>query len=102
MIRLVIVTAFIAFAAAANRPFGRPLSPQAPAQFAVILRSDSDINPDGSYYYSYETENGIEAQEQGSLKSLPEGAGTAAQGIQVHRKKTSCYFNVQIVLAGVI
>ncbi|XP_076269461.1 endocuticle structural glycoprotein SgAbd-4-like [Rhynchophorus ferrugineus] len=97
MIRLVIVTAFIAFAAAANRPFGRPLSPQAPAQFAAILRSDSDINPDGSYYYSYETENGIEAQEQGSLKSLPEGAGTAAQGFYRYTSPEGVPVSVQYV-----
>ncbi|KAM8708873.1 hypothetical protein ACLKA7_015786 [Drosophila subpalustris] len=36
-------------------------------------RSDSDINPDGPYQYSYETSNGISAQESGH-------AGHSAQG----------------------
>ncbi|CAB3221321.1 unnamed protein product [Arctia plantaginis] len=34
-----------------------------------ILKQEQNINPDGSYEYSYETGNGIAAQEQGSLKS---------------------------------
>lgn len=35
---------------------------------AAILRSTSDNNPDGSYQWSYETENGIAASETGALK----------------------------------
>lgn len=30
-----------------------------------ILRSESEVNPDGSYEYNYETGNGISAQESG-------------------------------------
>ncbi|KAF7266371.1 endocuticle structural glycoprotein SgAbd-4-like [Rhynchophorus ferrugineus] len=84
MFKLALVSVLVAFAAAdvshllrGNRPQQYPSQPQ---KFIAILRSDSDISPDGSYHYSYETENGIAAQEQGVLKSLPEGAGTAAQG----------------------
>ncbi|XP_019867106.2 endocuticle structural glycoprotein SgAbd-8-like [Aethina tumida] len=33
-----------------------------------ILSQQQDINPDGSYQWSYETENGIRAQENGQVK----------------------------------
>lgn len=71
-----------------------------PGQVVAILRQASDINPDGSYQYryfnllffviiifyfciidSYETENGISAEEQGAPKVAgPEGPAVAAQG----------------------
>ena len=35
-----------------------------------ILRQDAQVNPDGSYSYSYETGNGITGDEQGQLKNL--------------------------------
>lgn len=35
------------------------------ADVVPILRSDSNINPDGSYAYEYETGNGIRVQESG-------------------------------------
>ncbi|XP_017774728.1 PREDICTED: larval cuticle protein LCP-17-like [Nicrophorus vespilloides] len=35
-----------------------------------ILRQESDINPDGSYTFAYETENGISAQEQGHIVQI--------------------------------
>ncbi|XP_017781194.1 PREDICTED: endocuticle structural glycoprotein SgAbd-8-like [Nicrophorus vespilloides] len=41
-----------------------------------ILRQVTDINPDGSYNYAYETGNGIAAEEQGFLN----GEGQVAQG----------------------
>ncbi|XP_060518417.1 uncharacterized protein LOC132697141 [Cylas formicarius] len=40
-----------------------------PGQIIKIIRQESDIGPDGSYQWSYETENGISAQEQGRLKN---------------------------------
>ncbi|XP_076271489.1 larval cuticle protein LCP-17-like [Rhynchophorus ferrugineus] len=80
MFRLVVLSVFVAFVSADVSHLLRGNRPQVPGKFIAILRSDSDISPDGSYHYSYETENGIAAQERGSLKSLPEGAGTAAQG----------------------
>lgn len=36
---------------------------------AVILKNVYDLNPDGSYVYSYETSNGITADQQGYLKN---------------------------------
>ncbi|XP_067648309.1 pupal cuticle protein Edg-78E-like [Eurosta solidaginis] len=32
---------------------------------ATILKSTSDVNPDGSYQYGYATSNGIQAEESG-------------------------------------
>ncbi|XP_026750979.1 larval cuticle protein LCP-22-like [Galleria mellonella] len=37
---------------------------------ASILRSESEINPDGSYSYAFETDNGIAAQEQGTPRNF--------------------------------
>ncbi|XP_074025633.1 endocuticle structural glycoprotein SgAbd-4-like [Leptinotarsa decemlineata] len=51
-----------------------------PNQFVRILGQDQVLYPDGSYKYGYETENGIQAVEQGIQKQLPEGSGTAAEG----------------------
>lgn len=51
----------LAFAAAA---------PQAPAEPIPILKQESEINPDGSYSFSYETGNGISASENGALKNI--------------------------------
>lgn len=34
-----------------------------------ILRQDADVNFDGSYYSSFETGNGIVAEERGTLKN---------------------------------
>lgn len=43
-------------------------APQAQEPIA-ILKLVSDINPDGSYQYAYETANGIAAEEKGALKN---------------------------------
>ncbi|XP_063820958.1 larval cuticle protein LCP-22-like [Ostrinia nubilalis] len=40
------------------------------ARNANILKSGNDINPDGSYSYFYETDNGIAAQEQGTPRNF--------------------------------
>lgn len=39
-----------------------------PDQAAQILRQSSDVSPDGTYNYAYETSNGIYAEEQGYPK----------------------------------
>ncbi|CAD7076721.1 unnamed protein product [Hermetia illucens] len=43
-------------------------APQATQEPIAIISQDSNIEPDGSYQYSYETANGIKAQEVGTLK----------------------------------
>ncbi|KAI8428876.1 hypothetical protein MSG28_007515 [Choristoneura fumiferana] len=47
-----------------------------------IIRQEQVINPDGSYKWSYETGNGIAAEEQGYVKNLgvPEQEAQTAQG----------------------
>ncbi|XP_046665437.1 endocuticle structural glycoprotein SgAbd-9-like [Homalodisca vitripennis] len=46
--------------------------------FVPILQQDQELNPDGSYRYSYATANGIMAAEQGKLQrpGSPEEAQT--------------------------
>lgn len=50
----------------------------APAEpIRILSRSDYGPDPDGSYKYSYETENGIKVDEEGQIK--PDGEeGTAS------------------------
>ncbi|XP_059060011.1 endocuticle structural glycoprotein ABD-4-like [Achroia grisella] len=43
-------------------------APQKPDQVIAIIKQDFDQQVDGSYKYSYETENGIKAEETGTLK----------------------------------
>ncbi|KAM3962343.1 cuticular protein RR-1 motif 45 [Aphomia sociella] len=47
-----------------------------------IIRQEQILNPDGSYKWSYETGNGISAEEQGYVKNLgiPDQEAQTAQG----------------------
>lgn len=45
-------------------------APQAPSEPIPILKQTSEINPDGSYSWAYETGNGISADERGALKDV--------------------------------
>ncbi|XP_028031812.1 larval cuticle protein LCP-17-like [Bombyx mandarina] len=45
-------------------------APQSPTEPIPILKQESNIEPDGSYQYSYETGNGISAAERGALKNI--------------------------------
>nr|WJW74114.1 endocuticle structural glycoprotein Abd-4 [Propylea japonica] len=49
------------------RPIPGPIQPQ--GRVIAILKQQQDVGPDGSYQWSYETENGIQAEERGALKS---------------------------------
>ncbi|EDV36219.1 uncharacterized protein Dana_GF12852 [Drosophila ananassae] len=54
----------------------RPQGDQIP-----IIRQEQEVNFDGSYKYSYETGNGINAEEEGYLKNPgTDNAGQVAQG----------------------
>lgn len=35
---------------------------------SAVLRSEGEVNPDGSFHYDYETQNGIKAAEQASVQ----------------------------------
>lgn len=39
---------------------------------AAVLRQDQQVNPDGSYQYSWESDNNIKVEEQGVLKKIGE------------------------------
>ena len=56
-----------------------PVDPQQPV---AILRQAQDISPEGSYSFSYETENGIQAAEAGAPQAVgPKGEiGITNQG----------------------
>ncbi|XP_043280367.1 larval cuticle protein LCP-17-like [Venturia canescens] len=41
---------------------------------AKILQQESDLNPDGSHFNIFETENGIKVRQEGSVKVLGEEA----------------------------
>ncbi|XP_017836394.1 endocuticle structural glycoprotein SgAbd-2 [Drosophila busckii] len=46
-----------------------------------IIRQEQEVNFDGSYKYGYETENGINVEEEGYLKNAgTDNAGPVAQG----------------------
>lgn len=46
----------------------------------AILRQASDVSPDGSYQFSYETENGIAASESGAPKPIGDEVPVVVQG----------------------
>ncbi|KFB44251.1 AGAP009876-PA-like protein [Anopheles sinensis] len=49
---------------------GVECAPQGPVTEPIpIIRQEQEVNPDGSYSWSYETGNGIAAEEQGFLKN---------------------------------
>ncbi|XP_063700329.1 endocuticle structural glycoprotein ABD-4-like [Culicoides brevitarsis] len=67
-----LIIAFAVIAVAIAKP-QRGLAPAAPAPpgseaYAETLAQDFNIEPDGSYQSSYQTSNGIAAQESGTLK----------------------------------
>lgn len=66
-------------AAASALPQQRQQTEQQPI---AILRQVQDISPEGAYQYNYETENGIQASENGAAVALgPKGeVGNSAQG----------------------
>ena len=53
-----------------------------PEEPIAIVRQAQDISPEGSYQYSYETANGIQASENGAAQAVgPKGElGVVAQG----------------------
>ncbi|XP_063821347.1 endocuticle structural glycoprotein ABD-4-like [Ostrinia nubilalis] len=55
-------------------------TPQAPTEPIPIVRQDSQVNGDGSYQYSYETGNGISADQKGELKKVGDVEALDVQG----------------------
>ncbi|KAK9711301.1 Insect cuticle protein [Popillia japonica] len=74
----IILFGIFSIVAAQNRYKPAP----SPGQVATILRQANDVNPDGSYQWSFEADNGISAQEQGRLGGGNEPAIQAQGGFQ--------------------
>ncbi|XP_019867091.1 endocuticle structural glycoprotein ABD-4 [Aethina tumida] len=74
--KVIFVSVILFFGCASCAPQGPPSEP------IPILRQEQEVNFDGSYKYSYETGNGIAADEQGFLKNAgqPEQEAQVAQG----------------------
>ncbi|CAD7090690.1 unnamed protein product [Hermetia illucens] len=80
MFKFVALAALIALAAAQH---GQHYS--SPEAAAEIRSFGSDISPDGSYQYSFDTSNGIAAQEQGVGGHSAVGAAshTSPEGVPI-------------------
>ncbi|CAD7090691.1 unnamed protein product [Hermetia illucens] len=80
MFKFIVLAAIVALAAAQH---GQHYS--SPEAAAEIRSFGSDVSPDGSYQYSYETSNGIAAQEQGVGGHSAAGAAshTSPEGIPI-------------------
>ncbi|KAJ0179906.1 hypothetical protein K1T71_004497 [Dendrolimus kikuchii] len=75
-------------------------APQKSDQEAEIIKQDFDQQVDGSYRYSFETENGIKAEETGSLKkaSGPEASDViVAQGAFTYTAPDGSVINLNYV-----
>lgn len=55
-------------------------APQSHTEPIPIVRDDSQINGDGSYQYTYETGNGISADQKGELKKIGNVEALEVQG----------------------
>ncbi|KAL4706489.1 hypothetical protein ACJJTC_015687 [Scirpophaga incertulas] len=55
-------------------------APQAPSEPIPIVRQDSQVNGDGSYQYSFETGNGISAEQKAELKKVGDVDTLEVQG----------------------
>ncbi|EFA04467.1 endocuticle structural glycoprotein SgAbd-8 [Tribolium castaneum] len=94
MIRLLMVCALAAAALAdvshilGRRPFAAPVRSVSvqPVVTATnyrpiaIVRQSQDVSPDGSYQYSYQTENGISAEETAQVRAVGNDLEKTAQG----------------------
>ncbi|CAD7090703.1 unnamed protein product [Hermetia illucens] len=77
---------FVVFAVAVTLVFAQqPQHYLSPEGAAEIKSYASDISPDGSYQYAYETTNGIAAQEQGVGGRQAQGgfSYTSPEGIPI-------------------
>ncbi|KAJ8978090.1 hypothetical protein NQ317_004624 [Molorchus minor] len=69
----IILVGFIGCTVAQYRPFVQG------NQIRILSQTNEGPNPDGSYRWSYDTENGISAEEDGRVKNL----GTQAEATEV-------------------
>lgn len=67
----------------AARPQGQGTTP------IPIIRQEQEVNFDGSYKYSYETGNGINADEEGYLKNRGSDAEGQVKTQNITKKPTT-------------
>ncbi|CAD7090709.1 unnamed protein product [Hermetia illucens] len=81
-----VVFAFVASLAAAQH--GQYASPDATAE---IRSFSNDVSPDGSYRWSFDTSNGIAAQEQGvgGVQAAGAASHTSPEGIPIQLSYTA-------------
>ncbi|CAH0556915.1 unnamed protein product [Brassicogethes aeneus] len=79
MFQLVVLSAILASSLAAYNPYSI-VNNVNNGRHIRILKQNQDIHPDGSYQWSYETENGIAAQELGKLRGKGQEASIEVQG----------------------
>ncbi|CAG9785098.1 unnamed protein product [Diatraea saccharalis] len=77
----VVLSALVAVVCAAPQ-YSQYQQQQYQADVIPIIKQQQEVNFDGSYQYSYETGNGIAAQEQGYLKNagVKDAEAQVAQG----------------------
>lgn len=73
----VVISSLIAASLAAPQLAETPSEPQ---EVIPILRQESQINGDGTYQYSFETGNGINAEQKGDLKKVGDVEALEVQG----------------------
>ncbi|XP_062551909.1 cuticle protein CP14.6-like [Armigeres subalbatus] len=49
---------------------------------AQIVSQNTDIQPDGSFNYAYETDNGIKVEDKGTIKQVKQGDADVAVSVQ--------------------
>ncbi|XP_061381960.1 larval cuticle protein LCP-17-like [Danaus plexippus] len=76
--KLLLITLVVAYASA---DVSHILVAKSSEANAKILKQELDVGVEGQYLWSYETDNGISAREQGALKNVP-GADVPAQVAQ--------------------
>ncbi|XP_019867105.2 endocuticle structural glycoprotein SgAbd-4-like [Aethina tumida] len=78
----VVLVAILGYSTCSPQGRYRPVPNASPGQIIRIISQTQDgPNVDGSYQWSYESENGIRAQERGQVKGQgPEGGIMDAQG----------------------
>ncbi|CAD7090689.1 unnamed protein product [Hermetia illucens] len=80
MFKFVVLAVLVGLAAAQ-----RPTQYSSPEAAAEVRSFSSDVSPDGSYRYSFETSNGIAAQEQGvgGVQAAGAASHTSPEGVPI-------------------
>ncbi|XP_062551138.1 endocuticle structural glycoprotein SgAbd-2-like [Armigeres subalbatus] len=69
-------------------------APQDSTPIPIVAQS-SNLNPDGSFAYSYESGNGIKVEDQGEVKAVevPKEDGSGTEQVQATVQKGSFSYN---------